>query len=121
MQPSTRLHARQVLWEWGLSALAEPAELVVSEIVTNAVQASNEPDGRPRADAPVIRVWLGTDDLQHVLIQVWDAIQRVPERQDAEADSEHGRGLLLVDVLSARWGAYRSAGNGKVVWAMVKL
>jgi anti-sigma regulatory factor (Ser/Thr protein kinase) len=119
--PCARLHARQVLWEWGLSALAETAELVVSEIVTNAVQTSNGPDGRPRTDAPVIRVWLRTDDLQHVLIQVWDAIQRVPERQHTEADSEHGRGLLLVDALSARWGAYRSAGNGKVVWAMVKL
>jgi anti-sigma regulatory factor (Ser/Thr protein kinase) len=119
--PCARLHARQVLWEWGLADLAETAELVVSEIVTNAVRASNGPDGRPRADAPVIRVWLSTDDRQHVLIQVWDASQRAPEQQHAGADSEHGRGLLLVDALSARWGAYRSAGNGKVVWAMVKL
>src|ERR1700735_440426 len=38
--PCARLHARQVLWEWGLKEIAETAELVISEIVTNAVRAS---------------------------------------------------------------------------------
>ncbi len=38
--PCARLHARQVLWEWGLSEVAETAELLLSELVTNALQAA---------------------------------------------------------------------------------
>jgi anti-sigma regulatory factor (Ser/Thr protein kinase) len=38
--PCARLHASLVLAEWGLKALAETAELIVSELVTNAVRAS---------------------------------------------------------------------------------
>ena len=38
--PCARLHTRQVLWEWHLDALAGTAELIVSELVTNAVHAS---------------------------------------------------------------------------------
>src|ERR1700751_6216404 len=49
--PCARLHARAVLTEWGLADLAEAAELIVSELVTNAVRASTAPDGRPRYDA----------------------------------------------------------------------
>ena len=42
--PCARLHTRQLLWEWQLADLADSAELVVSEIVTNAVQVT--PGGR---------------------------------------------------------------------------
>jgi hypothetical protein len=42
----------------------------------------------------------------------------MPVRREAEADSECGWGLLLVESLSAGWGSYRKA-NGKVVWAMI--
>ena len=38
--PCARLHVRQVLWEWHLGALADTTELLVSELVTNAVHAS---------------------------------------------------------------------------------
>src|SRR5215471_10508143 len=38
--PCARLHAKHVLWEWGLDALGEAVELVVSELVTNGVQVS---------------------------------------------------------------------------------
>src|SRR6266567_5818044 len=38
--PCARLHTRQVLWEWGFAALVETIELIVSELVTNAIQAS---------------------------------------------------------------------------------
>jgi hypothetical protein len=48
--PCARLHARAVLHEWGLAGLAEAAELIVSELVTNAVRASTAPDGHPRYD-----------------------------------------------------------------------
>src|SRR5208282_6845994 len=38
--PCARLHARHVLWEWGLNGLAPDSELLVSELVTNAVKAT---------------------------------------------------------------------------------
>src|SRR5260370_1494087 len=40
--PCARLHTTAVLWEWGMEALAQPAELAVSELVTNAVRASTD-------------------------------------------------------------------------------
>ena len=44
--PCARLHAREVLWEWRQGSQAEEAELLVSELVTNAVQASALAAGR---------------------------------------------------------------------------
>src|ERR1700679_1259986 len=72
--PCARLHARAVLAEWGLHSLAEAAELIVSELVTNAVRASTRPNGRPRYDGaglPVVIVRLGTDG-GRVMIEGWD-------------------------------------------------
>ena len=40
--PCARLHARQVLWEWGIGNLGDSAELLVTELITNAVRASRE-------------------------------------------------------------------------------
>jgi anti-sigma regulatory factor (Ser/Thr protein kinase) len=119
-----RLHARQALWEWGLEPLAETIELLVSEIVTNAVRASRELVagrflGQRPAEIPTVRLWLSSDQAA-VLIQVWDADHRIPERRDTEPEAESGRGLLLVEALSAQWGSYVPNGwQGKVVWASV--
>lgn len=60
--PCARLHARHVLWEWGLEAFTEPVGLVVSELVTNAVQASegltsSQYDGRWTPGVPPVRLW----------------------------------------------------------------
>ncbi|HLI41028.1 MAG TPA: ATP-binding protein [Streptosporangiaceae bacterium] len=119
--PSARLHARHLLREWGLAALAGDAELVVSELVTNAVQAS-----RAMAHA-AIRLWLASDRTQ-ALICVWDASPRPPARMDPAADAENGRGLLLVEAVSAQWGWFPAAPgsqpagdhHGKAVWAIVR-
>ena len=122
--PCARLHARQVLWEWGLDALAETAELMVSEIVTNAVRASaglttGQYPGQRLAGMTPVRLWL-TSDRNCVMIQVWDADHRMPIRQEAGPEAENGRGLLLVDRLSAEWGSYvPERSSGKVVWARV--
>ena len=120
---SARLHAKDVLCEWRLGALADTVELLVSEIITNAVRASAD-TGPPRpeivhARAPWMRFWL-TSDGNAVLIQVWDGDRHLPVRQDAGPDAETGRGLLLVDALSARWGCYAPdrAAAGKIVWAV---
>ena len=96
--PCARLHARLVLVEWGLKALAESAELVVSELITNAVRTSA---GLPEAQhsLPIVRMWLSADH-ERVLVQVWDADHQLPVPQQPDPEAEHGRGLLLVESLS---------------------
>jgi anti-sigma regulatory factor (Ser/Thr protein kinase) len=114
-----RGHVRSIAYEWGLQELAETAELVTSELVTNAVQASERL--RIRADSaivPVIRLSLASDQISMV-IRVWDGNDEMPVRHDAGPDEISGRGLMIIDSLSAYWGSYRKA-NGKVVWAMVR-
>jgi anti-sigma regulatory factor (Ser/Thr protein kinase) len=119
--PSARLHTRHLVREWGLAALADDAELVVSELVTNGVQAS-----RAMTHA-AIRLWLASDRRQ-VVICVWDASVRPPVRMDAAEEAENGRGLLLVEAVSAQWGWFPAepaslpAGDspGKFVWSIVR-
>lgn len=114
--PCARLHARLVLAEWDLKALVETTELLVSELVTNAVHTSAGLPERQHG-LPTVRLWLGADH-ERVLIQVWDADERMPVRHRPDPDAEHGRGLLLVEAFSEDWGTYRPAGYpGKVVWA----
>jgi anti-sigma regulatory factor (Ser/Thr protein kinase) len=112
--PCARLHARQLTWEWGLDALSAKVELVVSELVTNAVQASRS----LRQPGPV-RLWL-LMGANRILILVWDASEQMPVRVDANADTEGGRGLLLVEVMSTWWHWYSTPElGGKIVWALV--
>ncbi len=122
-----RLHARNVLREWGMSDLADVVELLVSELTSNAVRASaaiapeRHAATRAARRSPRearLRLWL-TSDRHGILIQVWDASQHRPVRQDPGPDAEAGRGLLLIEALSARWGCCMRAGHeGKIVWAV---
>ena len=117
---SARRHARDILHQWHMGALTDAVELLVSEIVTNAVRASAGLTAAERTNgrAPRVRLWL-TSDRRNVLIQVWDGDDHRAVRQDAGLDAEAGRGLLLVETLSARWGCHRPDGqNGKIVWAL---
>ena len=112
--PCARLHARQVLWEWGLQASADTAELLVSELVTNAVHITRA----AAADTPVL-LWL-VSDKEQVVIWVWDASPLPPQPADADGDAEHGRGLMLVSALSSRWGwDFPQSLGGKVTWAQL--
>ncbi len=111
---AARLQATRVLRDWGLEAFADPVELLVSELITNAVRASAMIAGPLREAGPArraarVRFWL-TSDRHSVLIQVWDGGHCQPVRQHAGLDAEAGRGLLLVETLSAQWGCYAPAG-----------
>lgn len=111
--PCARLHARNVLAEWGLTVFSESTGLLVSELVTNAIQISR----LAGQDAPV-RLWLVSDRAQ-VVIFVWDASSLPPLPGDVGEDAESGRGLLIVQAVSARWGWDFPPGmGGKVVWAV---
>ncbi len=122
--PCARLHTTLVLWEWKLGTLVHPAGLVVSELVSNAVQASVGLTGSRFAGAwapgtPPVRIWLSADD-HRVVIQVWDGSDRPPVPRPVEPEADRGRGLLLVGALSAEWGCYTpEKSSGKVVWAVV--
>jgi anti-sigma regulatory factor (Ser/Thr protein kinase) len=109
-----RWHAKHVLREWGLSAFTERVELLVSELTTNAIKASQSLE----AIFPV-RLWLRSDRIC-LLILVWDADPQPPVRVHVIDEAESGRGLVLVEELSAKWDWYPHKGmGGKVVWSLV--
>jgi anti-sigma regulatory factor (Ser/Thr protein kinase) len=113
-----RAHSRAVLREWGLASIVETAELLVSELMTNAVQACDRL--KRRADlaiVPVIDLWLVSDQTS-VIIYIEDPCDEMPVRQQVSPDEENGRGLMLVETLGKDWGACRKPG-GKVVWALL--
>ncbi|MYS91642.1 MULTISPECIES: ATP-binding SpoIIE family protein phosphatase [Streptomyces] len=99
-----RSGAIRQLSSWGLGDLDFITELVVSELVTNAI----------RYGRPPIRLRLIRD--QSLLCEVSDAGSTTPHLRRARAFDEGGRGLLLVAQLAERWGT-RHARQGKTVWA----
>jgi anti-sigma regulatory factor (Ser/Thr protein kinase) len=118
--PCARLHAKAVLHEWGLGHMAETFELIVSEIVTNAVNASRGLVTNDYPFPPTIQVWLSASE-KRVCVKVWDGNNRMPETREPDLESPAGRGLFLVESLSDDCGAYRlEGGNGKVS-AIMKL
>lgn len=103
------------LSSWGLDDLAESADLIVSELVTNAVRASHPYYRDTRIE--VIRVCLFGDGTR-VVIEVWDEAAGVPVIRDAGEFEEGGRGLTLVDAIADKWGWVPAARRtGKCVWA----
>jgi anti-sigma regulatory factor (Ser/Thr protein kinase) len=96
-------------------ALADDAALIVSEIATNAIDASVVLPERP----PIALRLLATDTL--LRIEVWDQSPRDVEPREVDADAECGRGLTVVAALSDRWGSNRTGDQHKVVWAELAL
>ncbi|MGW2957822.1 ATP-binding SpoIIE family protein phosphatase [Streptomyces sp. NPDC001220] len=94
---------RQALAGWGLDELTDTAELLVSEIVTNAAR---------HASRPISLRLLRTDVLR---CEVGDDVPQLPRLRRASPEEEHGRGLFLVNRLARRWGTTR-LGTGKIVW-----
>jgi anti-sigma regulatory factor (Ser/Thr protein kinase) len=115
-----RAYARWVLGGWQLPAMADTAELLVSELVTNAVKATGSVDewtDERRLAGKVNPVYLSLSALADaLLIEVWDASSVPPLRRVASEDDETGRGLMLVQTLSKEWGCEVLETGGKVVW-----
>lgn len=95
--------ACEQLRAWDLGPLCDTTELLVSELVTNALRYG-EGD---------IRVRLLLD--RTLVCEVWDAGLVQPRRRRARDTDEGGRGLQLVGLLSAAWGSRRTP-RGKTVW-----
>ncbi len=98
-----RRFARRALTRWGLEELQDSLELLVSEVVTNAVRY---------AERPVTLRLLRTDVLR---CEVGDDSPQLPRQRRARDTDEGGRGLFLVNRMARRWGATRLS-SGKVVW-----
>ena len=110
-----RAWTRQILREWQLAVLAGDAETITAELVANAVHVS------AGLDQPVIRLALvfGYGELA---ILVSDGNPDLPQPQQPAWDAESGRGLLMVQALSDRYGWFPLEGGAaaKVVWAVLR-
>ena len=103
---------------------AETAELLVSELVTNAVRFSGHPartlQYSERANASLISL-----SLRHfrdgLLIEVYDTDSNPPVRSNPGDDEENGRGLMLVDALSKEWSYFFPPDGGKVVYCFLEI
>jgi len=99
----SRRTVRDTLGSWGLAHLGETAELLTSELVTNALRYTH---GQ-------ISVRLIHD--RTLLCEVYDRSEVIPRIRQATEAEDSGRGLHLVRELSSRWGTRRTA-TGKTVW-----
>lgn len=100
----TRRLVEDQLSDWGLEQTAFTTELVVSELVTNAIRYSSGP----------IRLRLIRD--RSLICEVADGSTTAPHLRRARLSDEGGRGLFLVARLTERWGT-RYTSTGKIIWA----
>ncbi|MEV2211727.1 SpoIIE family protein phosphatase [Streptomyces sp. NPDC050997] len=104
MVASARKNASRQLTEWGLDEAAFVTELVVSELVTNAIRHAQPP----------IELRLIND--RTLICEVSDGSSSAPHLRRARTFDEGGRGLMLVAQLTQGWGT-RQTPDGKIIWA----
>jgi anti-sigma regulatory factor (Ser/Thr protein kinase) len=121
-----RLFVRQVCSYWQLDQeRIDIAELLVSELASNAVQASGVTELQSvkepiYAELKLIGVRL-LELHDSLVIEVWDTSPQPPMLLQPDEALEHGRGLQIVDALSIRWGHYDARIGGKIVWCQLAL
>ncbi|MFD8068364.1 ATP-binding SpoIIE family protein phosphatase [Streptomyces parvulus] len=99
-----RTAVREQLVRWALEELVDTTELVVSELVGNALRYGNAP-----GELRLLRH-------ERLSVEVSDSGPDLPQIQHADVSDESGRGLQLINMLCRRWGSCRTP-DGKVVWA----
>jgi len=115
---TSRDFTRTTLADWRLSGLTDMAELVVSELVTNALR-----HGVPSAPGSVgdqcIRLRL-LAQTPFVICMVSDPGADIPVLRESGPTEESGRGLNVVESCSVRWGWQLLDEGGKIVWALLR-
>ncbi|MFH8389221.1 SpoIIE family protein phosphatase [Streptomyces sp. NPDC018036] len=103
--PRIRAEATRRLEAWGLGEAAFTTELILSELVTNAIRYGGSPI--------TLRLLHDRDSL---ICEVGDGTSTSPHLRRATLTDEGGRGLFLVAQMSRRWGT-RYTDRGKIIWA----
>jgi anti-sigma regulatory factor (Ser/Thr protein kinase) len=108
---------RITLQQWGMGDVTDVAELVVSELVTNALRHGLLSARRMPGEHPIgLRL---LRQARYVMCLVTDPGGDVPVRRDSGECAEGGRGLQVVESCSVRWGWQPLADEGKLVWALL--
>lgn len=116
----------RVLAKWDMRELEIIATLVMTELVTNAVNemggdmSTFTHEGETSANPRCIRAGLYRAR-DAVVIEVWDASCTPPRLTSASVDDEGGRGLRIIDEVADAWGYRWVAPGGKVVWARLRI
>jgi anti-sigma regulatory factor (Ser/Thr protein kinase) len=98
---------RSFLLEWGMPELSDAVELAMTELVANVVR--HVPDRR--CGLLLLRQPKG------VRVEVSDGSPQLPDlHAELDPDSEDGRGLVILDAVTDKWGVTRASGGGKIVW-----
>src|SRR3954468_3866234 len=97
------------LARWGVTEQADDVQLIVDELVTNAIRYSRGP----------VTLTIGRRS-DRIVVQVQDPSPTSPEAESTDVLADSGRGLMLVNNLAADWGTTPMPG-GKRVWAEVSL
>ncbi|MFF0448914.1 ATP-binding protein [Streptomyces sp. NPDC004609] len=117
--PQARDFVADTLNGWALDGLVSDAALVVSELVTNAVQHAVDPAVPDIGDYPVwLGIFLHPGDL---VCAVTDPSSSPPRPREADEDALGGRGLALISALSDTWSWELTPPRGKTVWAALPL
>ncbi|WP_433332453.1 ATP-binding protein [Spirillospora sp. CA-294931] len=104
-----RRHAERRLEDWGVSsALIEDIGLVISELVTNSVEAR----------VSEFRLVLAEDVPGSITVEVWDPSSEMPQDSTPRLDDVEGRGLVIVRALACHFGVQRDS-QGKTVYAVI--
>ena len=105
---AARSYVRAAINAWDVPAEVSVAELLASELVTNAIR---------HEEGETITLVIASACGQ-LRVEVHDTSRLMPIPVDGPADAETGRGLMLVASLSSEWGFYRTP-NGKAVYFML--
>jgi anti-sigma regulatory factor (Ser/Thr protein kinase) len=102
---AARRLVRDAVMAFGLRDLDDRAELLASELVTNAVRHARGP----------VRVRASHRSTRTITVTVCDEASALPKLEHRERSDDRGRGLQIVDTISDRWGV-ETRENGKCVW-----
>ncbi|MEU6356289.1 SpoIIE family protein phosphatase [Streptomyces sp. NPDC047072] len=109
--PEALIEARHMIGAavraWGARERSDEIELVADELITNALMHTE--------GSAIVTLRVLTGDNRRLRVEVEDSSSALPRRREAGESGVSGRGLLLVDLLSERWGV-EARGGGKCVW-----
>ncbi|MEV0593155.1 ATP-binding protein [Nonomuraea cavernae] len=125
-----RTYVARILADWGRAELSDDAQLVVSELLTNAIKATQAAH-TPNDEEPMVHgkfagyechPWIGLHQWGNdLVVEVWDCNHHPPKLRAPESWEAGGRGLQVIDSLAVSWGYRWPKTGGKIVWATLAM